>query len=150
VDNFLEVINLKKWFPGVKANDGVNIELRKGEVHAILGENGAGKSTLMKLIYGLYQPDEGMIRLQGKPVHFSSPREAIHAGIGMVHQHFMLIPALTVAENVVLGDEPGRINFKRKEAIQRVNALSKQYHLEVDGAVKISSLLLACNNGSRY
>jgi general nucleoside transport system ATP-binding protein len=140
VDNFLEVINLKKWFPGVKANDGVNIELRKGEVHAILGENGAGKSTLMKLIYGLYQPDDGEIRLQGKTVHFSSPREAIHAGIGMVHQHFMLIPALTVAENVVLGDEPGRINFNRKEAIRKVNALAKQYRLEVDAAAKISSL----------
>jgi general nucleoside transport system ATP-binding protein len=140
MDNFLEVINLKKWFPGVKANDGVNIELRRGEVHAILGENGAGKSTLMKLIYGLYQPDDGEIRLQGKTVHFSSPREAIHAGIGMVHQHFMLIPALTVAENVVLGDEPGRINFKRKEAIQKVNALAKQYHLEVNAAAKISTL----------
>lgn len=140
MDNFLEVINLKKWFPGVKANDGVNIELRKGEVHAILGENGAGKSTLMKLIYGLYQPDDGEIRLQGKTVHFSSPREAIHAGIGMVHQHFMLIPALTVAENVVLGDEPGGINFNRKEAIRKVNALAKQYRLEVDAAAKISSL----------
>ncbi len=140
MNNFLEVINLKKWFPGVKANDGVNIELQKGEVHAILGENGAGKSTLMKLIYGLYQPDDGEIRLEGKPVHFSSPREAIHAGIGMVHQHFMLIPALTVAENVVLGDEPGRINFNRKEAIQRVNALSKKYRLEVNAAAKISTL----------
>ncbi len=140
MENFLEVINLKKWFPGVKANDDVNIELRKGEVHAILGENGAGKSTLMKVIYGLYQPDSGEIRLQGKPVHFSSPREAIHAGIGMVHQHFMLIPALTVAENVVLGDEPGKINFNRKEAIRKVKALSEQYRLAVDPTARISTL----------
>jgi ABC-type uncharacterized transport system ATPase subunit len=140
MENFLEVIDLKKWFPGVKANDGVNLTLRAGEVHAILGENGAGKSTLMKLIYGLYQPDSGEIRLQGRRVQFHSPREAIRAGIGMVHQHFMLIPALTVAENVVLGDEPGRIRFDRREAMRRVRALSEQYRLNVDPAAKVADL----------
>jgi general nucleoside transport system ATP-binding protein len=140
MENFLEIINLVKHFPGVKANDGVNLTLRRGEVHAILGENGAGKSTLMKLIYGLYQPDSGEIRLQGKPVRFHSPREAIRAGIGMVHQHFMLIPALTVADNIVLGDEPGFIRYQRKDAEQRVRELSKKYRLEVDPSAKVEQL----------
>ncbi len=140
MDAFLEVAGLTKAFPGVIANDHVDLTLRQGEVHAILGENGAGKSTLMKLIYGLYQPDSGEIRLEGKPVHFNSPRDAIRAGIGMVHQHFMLIPALTVADNVVLGDEPGGFRYDRKEAIRRVRALSEQYRLTVDPTVKIGSL----------
>lgn len=140
MENFLEIIDLKKWFPGVKANDGVNLTLRAGEVHAILGENGAGKSTLMKMIYGLLEPTAGEIRFLGKPVHFKSPREAILAGIGMVHQHFMLIPALTVAENVVLGDEPGGINFNRREAERRVRELSEKYGLAINPSVKVSQL----------
>ncbi len=138
--NFLEVVDLVKRFPGVKANDGVNLTLRKGEVHSILGENGAGKSTLMKLIYGLYQPDSGEIRLEGKPVKFHSPRDAIRAGIGMVHQHFMLIPALTVADNIVLGDEPGGITYKRAEAEKKVRELSEKYRLEVDPSAKVEQL----------
>ncbi|WP_134159608.1 ABC transporter ATP-binding protein [Alicyclobacillus sacchari] len=140
MENFLEIVDLKKWFPGVKANDGVNLTLRGGEVHAILGENGAGKSTLMKMIYGLLEPTSGEIRFMGKAVHFRSPREAIHAGIGMVHQHFMLIPALTVAENVVLGDEPGRIKFDRKEAQKRVRELSEKYRLAIDPSAKVADL----------
>ncbi|GMA63363.1 ABC transporter ATP-binding protein [Alicyclobacillus fastidiosus] len=140
MENFLEVIDLKKWFPGVKANDGVNLTLKRGEVHAILGENGAGKSTLMKMIYGLLEPTSGEIRLAGQAVHFRSPREAIHAGIGMVHQHFMLIPALTVAENVVLGDEPGGVNYNRREAVKRVRELSEKYGLDIDPTAKISQL----------
>ncbi|WP_206922067.1 ABC transporter ATP-binding protein [Alicyclobacillus suci] len=140
MEDFLEVIDLKKWFPGVKANDGVNLTLRRGEVHAILGENGAGKSTLMKMIYGLLEPTSGEIRLAGQPVHFRSPREAIQAGIGMVHQHFMLIPALTVAENVVLGDEPGGVNYNRREAVRHVRALSERYGLDIDPTAKISQL----------
>ncbi|MDQ0190702.1 simple sugar transport system ATP-binding protein [Alicyclobacillus cycloheptanicus] len=131
---------MTKAFPGVVANDHVNLSLRQGEVHAILGENGAGKSTLMKLIYGLYQPDAGEIWLEGRPVHFHSPRDAIRAGIGMVHQHFMLIPALSVADNVVLGDEPGKIRYDRREAIRRVRALSEQYRLAIDPTAKIGSL----------
>src|SRR5687768_14510223 len=95
----LELKGITKRFPGVVANDHVDFELRRGEVHALLGENGAGKSTLMSILYGLYGADEGEILLNGKPLTTSSPREAIDAGIGMVHQHFMLIPVMTVAEN---------------------------------------------------
>ena len=137
---FLEVVDVTKAFPGVVANDHVNLSLRQDEVHAILGENGAGKSTLMNMIYGLYQQDSGEIRLQGKPLHFHSPRDAIRAGIGMVHQHFMLIPALSVADNVVLGDEPGGLRYNRKEAVRRVRALAEQYRLEVDPTAKVGSL----------
>src|ERR1051325_9854606 len=97
-----------KEFPGIVANDHVDIELARGEVHALLGENGAGKSTLMNILYGLYKADAGEIRLGGKPVSFGSAKDAIDAGIGMVHQHFMLIPVMTVAENIVLGTEPRR------------------------------------------
>src|SRR5690349_21599087 len=97
---------IRKEFPGVVANDDVSLDVRKGEVHALLGENGAGKSTLMNILYGLYHPDAGEIRLNGKPITFGSARDAIRAGIGMVHQHFMLIPVMTVAENIVLGTEP--------------------------------------------
>jgi general nucleoside transport system ATP-binding protein len=140
MNHFLEVVDLKKYFPGVRANDGVNLTLMPGEVHAILGENGAGKSTLMKLIYGLYQPDSGQILLQGRPVHFTSPRDAIHSGIGMVHQHFMLIPALSVAENIVLGDEPGGIRYRKREAVKRVRALSEKYKLTVDPTAKVGQL----------
>ncbi len=104
-DIVLEVEGVTKQFPGVLANDNVNLQLRRGEILALLGENGAGKSTLMNIIYGLYHPDEGTIRLKGRELRFSSPREAIRSGIGMVHQHFQLVNVMTVAENVVLGEE---------------------------------------------
>src|SRR3954469_10763675 len=104
----LELRGVTKRFPGIVANDGIDLDLRRGEVHALLGENGAGKSTLMNILYGLYKADEGEILLGGKPVSFSSAKDAIEAGIGMVHQHFMLIPVMTVAENIVLGTEPTR------------------------------------------
>src|SRR4051794_39931294 len=97
---------ITKAFPGIVANDKVDFQLLPGEVHALLGENGAGKSTLMNILYGLYRPDSGEILLKGKPVVFGSAKDAIGAGIGMVHQHFMLIPVMTVAENIVLGVEP--------------------------------------------
>src|ERR1043165_6469624 len=93
----LELRGITKTFPGVVANDHIDFELRRGEVHALLGENGAGKSTLMNVLYGLYRADEGEIRLSGEPVVFHSPKDAIGAGIGMVHQHFMLIPVMSVA-----------------------------------------------------
>ena len=102
----LELRGITKRFPGVVANDNVDFDLRKGEVHALLGENGAGKSTLMNVLYGLYHPDEGEILINGKPAELGSPRAAIEAGVGMVHQHFMLIPVMTVAENIVLATEP--------------------------------------------
>src|SRR5581483_11721161 len=102
----LELRGITKRFPGIVADDHVDLDVRAGEVHALLGENGAGKSTLMNILYGLYRADEGEILLHGKPVSFGSAKDAIAAGIGMVHQHFMLIPVMTVAENIVLGAEP--------------------------------------------
>jgi len=99
----LEMRGIVKRFPGVLANDRVNFDLRAGEVHTLLGENGAGKSTLMKILYGLYQPDEGELLIEGAPSRITSPTDAINHGIGMVHQHFMLVPSLTVTENVAMG-----------------------------------------------
>src|SRR5262249_37438783 len=99
----LELRGITKRFPGVLANDAIELDLQHGEIHALLGENGAGKSTLMNILYGLYRPDEGEILLEGRRVSFSSAKDAIEAGIGIVHQHFMLIPVMTVAENIVLG-----------------------------------------------
>lgn len=136
----LEVREMTKSFPGVLANDHVNLTVREGEIHAILGENGAGKSTLVKIIYGLYKPDSGSIRLYDQELNFASPRQAIEAGIGMVHQHFMLIPALTVAENIVLGKEPGRIRYRRKENVEIVRQLAKQYHMDIDPDAKVGDL----------
>ncbi|GAB6156294.1 ABC transporter ATP-binding protein [Desulfosporosinus burensis] len=136
----LEVKEITKSFPGVLANDHVNLTVREGEIHAILGENGAGKSTLVKIIYGLYKPDSGSIRLNDQELNFASPRQAIEAGIGMVHQHFMLIPALTVAENVVLGREPGRIHYRRQENVEIVRQLAKQYHMDIDPNAKVGDL----------
>jgi simple sugar transport system ATP-binding protein len=128
----LELKGITKRFPGVVANDGVDFDLRKGEVHALLGENGAGKSTLMNILYGLYHPDEGEFRLNGKPFRINSPREAIDAGIGMVHQHFMLIPVMTVAENIVLAAEPTRGPFLDEgQAEERVRELSERFGLAV-------------------
>src|SRR4051812_5202053 len=101
----LELEGITKRFPGVVANDQVNLILKRGEILSLLGENGAGKSTLMNIVYGLYHADEGTIQLKGQPMRFASPRDAIAHGIGMVHQHFQLIPVMTVAENVTLGEE---------------------------------------------
>src|ERR1700726_2083561 len=105
----VEMHDISKSWPGVIANDHVNLKVRKGEIHALVGENGAGKTTLMNILYGLIHPDSGEILINGQPVHISGPRDAIRLKIGMVHQHFMLIPPLTVAENIVLGHEPGSI-----------------------------------------
>ena len=112
----LELRGITKRFGSLVANDAIDFELRRGEIHALLGENGAGKSTLMNVLYGLYQPDEGEILLDGEPVEIDSPRQAIDLGIGMVHQHFMLVPVMTVAENLVLGAEPRNgplLDYKR-------------------------------------
>src|SRR3954451_20807044 len=102
----LELRGITKRFGSLVANDAIDFELRRGEIHALLGEDGAGKSTLMNVLYGLHQPDEGEMLLRGEPVRIDSPRQAIGLGIGMVHQHFMLIPVMTVAENIVLAAEP--------------------------------------------
>jgi simple sugar transport system ATP-binding protein len=129
----LEARSITKRFPGVIANDQVDFKLAKGEIHALLGENGAGKSTLMNVIYGLYQPDEGEIYLDGKKVEISNPHDAIHRGIGMVHQHFMLVPVFTVAENVVLGSETVRgISLDLRAARRQVRQLSQEFGLDID------------------
>lgn len=137
----LEMQHISKQFPNVLANEDVSIHLNEGEIISLLGENGAGKSTLMNVLYGLYRPTSGKIILKGEEVEFSSPKDAIAKGLGMVHQHFMLIDTLTVTENIILGSEPGKagvINYK--SARKEVAELSKKYHLDVDPDALISNL----------
>jgi len=139
----VELRDITKRFPGVVANDGVHFEAAEGEVHALLGENGAGKSTLSNILTGLYRPDGGEILLSGKPVSFASPREALEAGIGMVHQHFRLVPPFTVAENVILGDHRGEgkkfmVHPRRIE--RRVAELGERYRIAVDPRARIWQL----------
>src|SRR6266581_293622 len=134
---------IRKEFPGIVANDNVNLDVRRGEVHALLGENGAGKSTLMNVLFGLYHPDAGEIIVDGTARAFTGPGDAISAGIGMVHQHFMLVPVFTVAENVMLGHEwtfgPfGRL--ARRAARAKVNELSQRYGLDVDPDALVGDL----------
>ncbi len=137
----LEVRNITKIFPGVIANEDVNLKLYPGEILALLGENGAGKSTLMNVIYGLYHPTSGEILVKGEERHFSSPRDAIAAGIGMVHQHFQLVPVMTVAENVMLGDETVRNGLLDTRVVaDRITDLSSRYNLEVDPYAVIEDL----------
>jgi simple sugar transport system ATP-binding protein len=138
----LELVGITKQFPGVLANDRVDFDLRRGEVHALLGENGAGKSTLMNIVYGLYHPDDGEIRLDGRPITIGSPRAAIDHGIGMVHQHFMLIPVMTVAENIVLASEPRRtgVLLDYEGAERRVREISNEFGLAVDPRARIQNI----------
>src|SRR5437588_12393807 len=130
----VEMRNICKAWPGVVANDHVNLSVRKGEIHALVGENGAGKSTLMNILYGLIRPDRGEIFINGQLGSIHGPRDAIRLGIGMVHQHFMLIPPLTVAENIVLGHEPGGPGsaYNVNKARELILNLSKQYGLPID------------------
>jgi general nucleoside transport system ATP-binding protein len=138
----LELKGITKHFPGVLANDHVDLDLRRGEVHALLGENGAGKSTLMNILYGLYHPDEGEILLKGGPVKMSSPREAIDHGIGMVHQHFMLIPVMTVAENIVLATEPTHsgVLLDYDLARKRVVEIARAFKFAVNPDARIENI----------
>ena len=137
----LRMEGITKAYPGVVANDRVSLELNQGEILALLGENGAGKSTLMKILYGLEIPDEGRIELRGESLHLESPKDAIRAGIGMVHQHFMLVPTLTVVENIALGLSSGREPFTNlKAAEERIREISSQYRLEVEPRSKIWQL----------
>lgn len=130
-----------KSFPGVRANDDINLTVNHGEIHVLLGENGAGKSTLMNILYGLYNPDEGEILVKGKNVKISNPNVAISLGIGMVHQHFMLVPPFTVAENIVLGSEPQKgLALDMDKAISDVEELSKKYELRVDPRAKVQDI----------
>jgi len=137
----LEVRNITKRFPGVLANDRVNFQLKKGEIHALLGENGAGKSTLMNVIYGLYRPDEGEFFVDGKPAEINNPHDAISAGIGMVHQHFMLVPVFSVAENIILGSEVTRgPSLDLRTARREIRQLSHEHGLDVDPRAIVEDL----------
>ena len=138
----LEMRGITKRFPGVVADDRVDFDLRPGEVHALLGENGAGKSTLMNILYGLYKPDEGEIALKGSRVSFASAKDAIDSGIGMVHQHFMLIPVMSVAENIVLEVEPTKagVLLDYDAAVEQVRDISTRFGLVVDPNAKVEDI----------
>ncbi|HUG47322.1 MAG TPA: ABC transporter ATP-binding protein [Candidatus Limnocylindria bacterium] len=139
----LELRGITKRFPGVVANQGVNLIVQPGQVHGLLGENGAGKTTLMNVLYGLYQSEEGEILLDGKPVRFGGPGDAIEAGIGMVHQHFMLVPVFTVTENVMLGVESTRgpwLQLDRAKARDRIRQISQDHNLHVDPDAYVEDL----------
>ena len=129
----IEMLHITKRFPGIVANDDITLQLRKGEIHALLGENGAGKSTLMSVLFGLYQPEEGEIRKDGQVVSIKDPNDANALGIGMVHQHFKLVECFTVLDNIIMGVEPQKFGFlQKKEAREKVLALSERYGLHVD------------------
>ncbi len=138
----LEMRGITKRYPGVVANDGISLKVKPGEIHALLGENGAGKTTLMNVLYGLAAPDEGEILLDGSPIRISGPADAIARGINMVHQHFMLVPVLTVAENILLGDETmaNRVFLDRKESRRRIIELGRRFGFEIDPDAKVGSL----------
>lgn len=137
----IEMLNIRKEFPGIVANNNITLQVKKGEIHALLGENGAGKSTLMNVLFGLYQPEKGEIRARGKVVNISNPNIANDLGIGMVHQHFMLIDTFTVTENIILGKETvskGKIDLKKAE--REVQEISERYGLAVDPKAKIANI----------
>ncbi|WP_106497566.1 ABC transporter ATP-binding protein [Lentibacillus sp. Marseille-P4043] len=142
MDYVIEMLHIRKEFPGIVANDDITIQLKKGEIHALLGENGAGKSTLMNVLFGLYQPEKGEIHVHGEKVDITNPNIANDLGIGMVHQHFMLVDTFTVTQNIILGSEPtkksGKINLKKAE--KEVQELSDRYGLKVDPTAKISDI----------
>ncbi len=131
--------HITKRFPGVLANDDVSLELRPGEIHALIGENGAGKSTLMRVLYGMYPADGGRIVVRGQEAKIASPRAAIALGIGMVHQHFVLVDPFTVTENIILGDEDGAI-LDRTAAEAKVNALADSYGFQIDPRALVEDL----------
>ena len=142
MDNFLVMENITKVYDnGVIANDGVNFSAHKGEIHAICGENGAGKTTLMKMLFGIEKPDEGQIYIKGQPVHLTTPLKAIEAGIGMVHQHFMLVPSLTVAENVILGIEPTKgLKFDMDKAVKMTEEVCQKYGFDINPRARVQDL----------
>ena len=137
----IEMLHITKEFPGIKANDDITLQLRKGEIHALLGENGAGKSTLMSVLFGLYQPEEGEIRKNGQTVKINDPNDATALGIGMVHQHFQLVDVFTVLDNIILGAETTKMGFlQKKEARKKVQELSERYGLSVDLDAKVEDI----------
>ncbi|WP_431799318.1 ABC transporter ATP-binding protein [Halobacillus andaensis] len=141
MDYVIEMLNIRKEFPGIVANNNVNLQVKEGEIHALLGENGAGKSTLMNVLFGLYQPEKGEIKVRGEKVSVSDPNVANQLGIGMVHQHFMLVDTFTVTENIVLGSEPRKgVTVDIKKAEKEVSELSKRYGLNVDPKAKVRDI----------
>ena len=142
MDYAIEMLNITKEFPGIKANDNITLQVKEGEIHALLGENGAGKSTLMSILFGLYQPDEGKIKIHGKEVLINDPNDANKYKIGMVHQHFKLVHNFTVLENIILGIEKTGLfgKLKKSEARKKVMELSQRYHLNVDPDAKIEDI----------
>lgn len=141
MDYVIEMLNIRKEFPGIIANNNITLQVKKGEIHALLGENGAGKSTLMNVLFGLYQPEKGEIRVKGQKVGITNPTIANDLGIGMVHQHFMLVDTFTVTENIILGNEPKKgISINLKDAEEKVKEISKKYGLSVDPSAKISDI----------
>ena len=140
-ENIIEMLHITKEFPGIIANDDITLQLRRGEIHALLGENGAGKSTLMSVLFGLYQPEKGIIKKNGEEVKIHSPNDATALGIGMVHQHFKLIEVFTVLDNIILGAETTKLGFlSKKEARAKVEALSERYGLKVDLDAKVEDI----------
>lgn len=139
----VKMVGITKKFGKVTANNNVDFSVYSGEIHSLVGENGAGKTTLMRILYGLYAPTEGEIYIEGEKVEFSSSLQAIKKGIGMVHQHFMLIPRLTVAENIILGSEPGsRLKLDRREAVRRIREICERYHLAIDVEARVKDISL--------
>ena len=137
----IEMRNIRKEFPGIVANDDITLQLKRGEIHALLGENGAGKSTLMSVLFGLYQPEQGTIYKNGQKVEIKDPNDATALGIGMVHQHFKLIDVFTVLDNIILGAETTRMGFlQKKEARKKVLELSEKYGLKVDVDAKVENI----------
>ena len=137
----IEMLHITKEFPGIKANDDITLQLKKGEIHALLGENGAGKSTLMSVLFGLYQPEAGEIRKNGQTVKINDPNDATALGIGMVHQHFKLVEVFSVLDNIILGAETTKCGFlQKKEARRKVEELSKRYGLHVDLDAKVEDI----------
>ena len=137
----IEMLHITKRFPGIIANDDITLQLKKGEIHALLGENGAGKSTLMSVLFGLYQPEEGIIKKDGKEVQIKDPNDANDLGIGMVHQHFKLVECFTVLDNIIMGVEPTKAGFLQKdEARKKILALSEKYGLQVDPDARIEDI----------
>ena len=129
----IEMLNIRKEFSGIVANDDITLQLKKGEIHALLGENGAGKSTLMSVLFGLYQPEAGIIKKDGEVINITGPNDATKYKIGMVHQHFKLVEVFSVIDNIILGAETTKFGFiKKKEAKEKVKKLSEEYGLNVD------------------
>ncbi len=140
MSNIIEMINVTKTFPGIIANDNITIKVKENEIHALLGENGAGKSTLMSVLFGMYKQDSGDIIIEGVKNPINNPNEAIKHGIGMVHQHFMLVENMTVLDNIILGNEPGKIFIDKKKARKKVLDLSKKYNMDIDLDAKVEDI----------